>query len=512
MRHSIRKKLVLILVAMVSGTLMFCILLNSLFLESYYYTQKENVLNQVYDQFASVEDVKSYFDESKNLKSLNKLCENNNITLTIFDYSGTVIYSNGRSLVNLFMNRLLQGQIDLSESRDVKLYNDESTGLGYLEMYGRVCNEAYFIMRVPIESIRQNVMISNRFFIYITSLTLLLSTAIMWIVSKQFTKPIKKLVGISERMCELDFQVKYDGNSDDEIDTLGRSMNKLSETLETTIADLKKANNELQKDIDQKVEVDNMRKDFISNVSHELKTPIALIQGYAEGLKEEINDDPESREFYCDVIIDEANKMNRLVRNLLALNQLEFGNTTVEMTRFNIVSLIDGVLNKSKIVIEQKQAHIFFDNSQEFYVWADEFMIEQVVTNYINNALNHLDGERNIQIDLVKNENNIRVSVFNNGKNIPEEDLDKLWIKFYKVDKARTREYGGNGIGLSIVKAIMDQHHKKYGVSNEKDGVVFWFEVESAQNKREADNEEVPEKEKKKRKGIKKDEHRKGEE
>ena len=507
MRHSIRKKLVLILVAMVSGTLMFCILLNSLFLESYYYSQKENVLNQVYTQFANVEDVKNYFDESKNLVSLNKLCENNNITLTIFDYSGTVIYSNGRSLVNLFMNRLLQGEIDLSEDREVKFYNDQNTGLGYLEMYGRINNEAYFIMRVPLESIRQNVLISNRFFIYITSITLVLSTVIMWIISRQFTKPIKKLVRISERMCELDFQVKYDGNTDDEIDALGRSMNKLSETLETTIADLKKANNELQKDIDQKVEVDNMRKDFISNVSHELKTPIALIQGYAEGLKEGINDDLESREFYCDVIIDESNKMNRLVRNLLALNQLEFGNTTVDMTRFDIVSLIDGVLNKSQIVIEQKQAHIFFDNSQEFYVWADEFMIEQVVTNYINNALNHLDGEHNIRIDLVSNGDNIRVSVFNNGKNIPEEDLDKLWIKFYKVDKARTREYGGNGIGLSIVKAIMDQHHKSYGVSNEKDGVVFWFEVESAHNKKEPEISNQDEK--KKRKGIKKDEHRK---
>ena len=138
----------------------------------------------------------------------------------------------------------------------------------------------------------------------------------------------------------MDFDEKYTGTDKTEISILGNNSNALSETLETTISELKTANNELLKDIEKKDKIDEMRKEFLSNVSHELKTPIALIQGYAEGLKEGINSDEESREFYCDVIMDEANKMNIMVKKLLTLNQLEFGNDVVNMERFDIVALI----------------------------------------------------------------------------------------------------------------------------------------------------------------------------
>ena len=134
----------------------------------------------------------------------------------------------------------------------------------------------------------------------------------------------------------------------------------MSEQLEKTISELKSANNELQKDIESKIRIDQMRREFLNNVSHELKTPIALVQGYAEGLKENISDDPESREFYCDVIMDEAAKMNKLVKNLLTLNQLEEGRDETTMERFDIVSLIRGVLQSMDIMIRQKEARVSF--------------------------------------------------------------------------------------------------------------------------------------------------------
>ena len=225
-----------------------------------------------------------------------------------------------------------------------------------------------------------------------------------------------------------------------------------------------------------------MRKEFLSNVSHELKTPIALIQGYAEGLKECINDDPESREFYCEVIMDESSKMNQMVKKLLTLNQLEFGNDVVTMERFDLVSLVKGVIQSASILAQQKEAKLLFNEEEPVYVWADEFKVEEVVTNYISNALNHLEGEKVIDVKLIHEPGNvIRTTVFNTGKPIPEEDLDKIWIKFYKVDKARTREYGGSGIGLSIVKAIMDSFHQKCGVKNYDNGVEFWFELDANQ-------------------------------
>ena len=279
-------------------------------------------------------------------------------------------------------------------------------------------------------------------------------------------------------MSELDFDARYTGDSEDEIGVLGNSMNTLSEKLKETIGELKTANNELQKDIEEKIRIDEARKEFIANVSHELKTPIALIQGYAEGLTEGMAEDPESRDYYCEVIQDEAGKMNKMVKQLLTLTALEFGNDKPVMEQFDLVTLISGVLSSAKILLQQKEAQVIFDASEPVMVWADEFKIEEVVTNYLNNAMNHLDGEKRIEIRIEKNDKEVKVTVFNTGQNIPEEDLGKLWTKFYKVDKARTREYGGNGIGLSIVKAIADSMNKKCGVFNHEDGVEFWFELD----------------------------------
>jgi len=253
----------------------------------------------------------------------------------------------------------------------------------------------------------------------------------------------------------------------------------MSEQLEKTISELKTANNQLQHDIEQKEKLEDMRNEFLGNVSHELKTPIALIQGYAEGLKEGINDDPESTEFYCNVIIDEAGKMNRMVKNLLILNQLEFGSDEVEFERFDIVKLVKGVIASCDILIQQAEANIDFIAGESAYVWADEFKTEQVVRNYLTNAIHHAENEKRIEVKIIRTEGKVRVSVFNSGKPIPEEDIPKLWDKFYKVDKAHTREYGGNGIGLSIVKAIMESFHQGYGVKNYDNGVEFWFELDA---------------------------------
>ena len=225
--------------------------------------------------------------------------------------------------------------------------------------------------------------------------------------------------------------------------------------------------------------VEELKTDFTNNMTHELKTPIALIQGYAEGLKDNINDDEESREFYCDVIIDEAAKMNEMVKKLLNLNQLEFGEDQVNMERFDLNAVIKGVLQSSDILIRQKEAKVLFTGGDPLYVWGDEFKVEEVITNYLTNALNHLDYDHTIEITCKKEGNVVKTTVFNTGDPIPEEDLDKVWVKFFKVDKARTREYGGSGIGLSIVKAIMDSFQQQCGCQNYDNGVAFWFTLEA---------------------------------
>ena len=339
-------------------------------------------------------------------------------------------------------------------------------------------NGNLFLLRTPVESIRESVSLANRFLSYIGIGAAILASFIIMMVSRKISEPIKELTQISERMNHLDFDAKYEGKSRTEIALLGQNINQLSETLETTISELKSANNELLRDIEKKNEMEKMRTEFLSNVSHELKTPIALIQGYAEGLKEGVNDDEESRNYYCEVIVDEASKMNQMVQKLLTLNQLEFGNKTVSLERFDVVDLIRNYLQSSLLLCEQKGVQLKMEDYPPIHVWADEFGVEEVFNNYFTNAMNHVDGEKIIEVRVQTTENKVRVSVFNTGAPIPEDSIAHIWEKFYKVDKARTRAYGGSGVGLSIVKAIMDSMNQPYGVLNYENGVEFWFELD----------------------------------
>ena len=256
----------------------------------------------------------------------------------------------------------------------------------------------------------------------------------------------------------------------------------MSETLEKTIKQLRNSNIELEKDIEEKSRTDEMRKQFISDVSHELKTPIALIQGYAEGLVENITEDEASRKFYAEVILDEANKMDIVVKKLLELMRLEYGKNAFNLTRFNMSELICEVIKKSKKVLDDDDITVKFED-KEVYVIADEFYTEQVFNNYFTNAIKNIseiDGKKEIEISYEIRENKLRVKVFNTGENIESEDLIRIWNRFYKVDTSRNRENGGTGIGLSLVKAIMTNMNNKYGVENKVDGVEFYFELNCA--------------------------------
>ena len=377
----------------------------------------------------------------------------------------------------------------IGETREIILKTDKytlqkiyDTRLGdyYYELWGTLdCGDS-IMLRLAIQGIKDNVTIFNKFITYIGIAITLIGIVVAYIFSSYFTKPIMQLSELAKKMAAMDFDARYEGNDKGEIGILGESMNYMSSRLEQNIAQLKSANLELQSDIDKKVKIDQMRTEFLSNVSHELKTPIALIQGYAEGLKEGITDDPESMDFYCSVIMDEANKMNMMVKKLLTLNQIEFGDEELVMERFDIIELVSSVVNANELRAGQKGIKIIFNQADEHIdVWSDEYKIEEVITNYISNAINHCDFEKRIEVNVKKNGDNIRVSVFNTGKNIPEEDINNIWGKFYKVDKARTREYGGNGIGLSIVKAIMDSYGKEYGVRNLGNGVEFWFDLDA---------------------------------
>ncbi len=519
MKHSIRFKITLTLTIMVVLTIFVTWFINRTFLSNYYIYTKIKNLDTAYQEIKSIYD-KNTDDENlseSDTVNMEQLASKYSVDIYVINSLRGFIYPTSigeREYIQMlamqaeYLARYLNPDItnrrvikQTDNYRIIRLYDIQKEanyidmvglyGISFPELTGRMepnfnnngkenaKDFSIILLRSNFESIEEGVAIANDFLAYIGVLAVVIGSIAMLIISKRFTKPILELSGIAKRISDLDFEVKYKVETKDEIGELGRSINSLSDKLESTITELKQANNELLTDIQKKTEIDEMRKEFLSNVSHELKTPISLIQGYAEGLKENINEDPESRDFYCEVIIDEADKMNKMVKKLLNLNEIEFGNNQINFVRFDIVTLIRSVVSASEILFRQKEVILHFDQSEPLYVWADEYMVEQVVTNYINNALNHVSGQKIIEIKLIPRDDRVRVAVFNTGDNIPEEDLDKIWIKFYKVDKARTREYGGNGIGLSIVKAIMNSLNQDFGVINRPVGVEFWFELDT---------------------------------
>jgi len=477
-----------------------CAVMNTFFLEKYYIKNKKTALLDTYYLVNSAFNDGNYDSEETQLE-IQRVCGTYNITLLVVDETTNTVLAfsnNTDTLSNQLFYNFFGAEFDKPKDDDrpafwdaetileqnsdytIKVQSDFRSGDQYLEMWGILDNGNIFILRSPIDSIAESVSITNRFLLYIGLLAAGVSVLFALWASKKISKPISELTVISEKMKNLDFDAKYTGQTHNEIGILGDNINELSETLEKTISELKTANVELEKDLAQKTEIDEMRKEFLSNVSHELKTPLAIVSGYAEGLKDCVNDDAESRDYYCDVIIDETSKMNAMVKKLLTLNQLEFGTDTITVERFDIVLLIKNFLQSVDILIKQCNALVTMDEYEPTYVWGDEFKTEEVFSNYFSNALNHLDGERKIDISIRNVADDIvRVSVFNTGKPIPEDSIEHVWDKFYKVDKARTREYGGSGVGLSIVKAIQESQNQAYGVINYNNGVEFYFDLDA---------------------------------
>lgn len=480
---SIKVRLFIILCTTVITIIAFLILANNMILEEYYiYSKQQKLLNA----YAKIND---YYNNKIDIKDieieLEKISIYNNFDILIKTNNNIIIYSSNRdfiSNIDITAKNDKRNLIYSSDKISIRKTSNFSNGLTYILLTGTLDNNYSLYIRMPVSTIQESVRISNRFLYLICGITIIGSGIAILIISKRFTKPIAELEAIANKMSKLDFSHKYRiKDTDDEINNLGRSINTMSDKLEKTIKQLQETNIELEKDIEKKSKIDEMRKQFVSDVSHELKTPIALIQGYAEGLVENVVTDEESKTFYANVILDEANKMDLLVKQLLELMKLEYGNREFNNQKFDISELIQEVVRKSKLLIDEKNVEVQLNIEKPLYVYADEFYIEQVVNNYFTNAIKHvkeINGEKIIKINSeIKENNKVRITIFNTGEKIKEEDLTRIWNRFYKVDEARNREDGGTGIGLSIVKAIMNNYKNEYGVQNKENGVEFYFEI-----------------------------------
>ena len=480
----------LILIALIIG-----LSLSFAFSNRYYTNVKQRSLKEVYERvdrlYQGIASDSSGLLTEDAYSKLSLLCEEQTISLLVMTPSGKVDFSFGNynslysRLNDLMLSRDTQSSQRVIEKEDnyvLQSYNEGRNSNGHIEIWGFLSNGNFLIARSSYAGISNSVSVSFVFFGLVCGIVFLMLGFFSIMIIKPYTDSLNRLLIFAQKANKGEFEVEYEEpkrNQNDEIGMLGENISEMSRKLERTISELKTSNLKLENELKTKIKQEEARKKYMSDVSHELKTPIALISGYAEGLKEGISDNPEDRDYYCEVIIDEAEKMNNMIKKLATLNQLEHGASQVSLERFDVVQVIDGFLNAMAIVIEEQGAHVHFNNKNSVYVWSDEFLVEEVLTNYFNNALHHLNEEKIIRISVdYTDESNVRITVYNSGNSIPEEEQDKIWGQFYKVDKARTRAYGGSGLGLSIVKAVADSLGKKCGVKNEEGGVAFWIDLE----------------------------------
>ena len=483
---SVRVKLFITLSCIIVLIILFLILVNNFVFGQFYLYNRTQALKSVYEMVNS-----SYISgQISNLEmKLEQIAIKNNFDILIRNNLNINVYTSNKDFYQTFDEMTNELDIDEGEKIEenknyvIKKLQDKKNEVTYILLISTLDNGYLLYIRMPITSIQESVKISNNFLYLIAGFTILIAAVIVSYVSRKFTDPILQLNDIAKKMANLDFSHKYKvTDTEDEMNDLGKSINAMSEKLENTINQLKNTNIELEKDIEEKSKIDEMRKSFISDVSHELKTPIALIQGYSEGLLENVNTDEESRKFYAEVILDETNKMDKLVKQLLELMKLEYGKRQFKDHIFNIIEVEKEVIRKSHVMIDEQKIEVKFEQDEQIQVIADDFYIEQVVTNYFTNALKHtqeVNGHKIIKVEneIDKEKNKVRVKVFNTGENIPEEHINRIWNRFYKVDESRTREDGGTGIGLAFVKAVMNNYKNSYGVINKEDGVEFYFEL-----------------------------------
>ncbi|MGN1030805.1 MAG: sensor histidine kinase [Butyricicoccaceae bacterium] len=483
-RHSIRFKFFISIAVIAVGFIGLLLVLNVLFFKDYYQLAKKRSLVNVYE---TVNQCYGNVSDETFANRMQQLEERYSVKIDIGGLYGEYIYSTSAHQNQDFMIPMIQTR------RLMYYYYDEdelahkgytfASVLGtvdekeYIALIGRLSGGEQLIARVPAAAIEENRSFNLVFLSATGLLALLVCLGLGYYVAGWFTKPLQEMTRTANALARMDFSQKVpERGGQDELSQLGSSINQMSDHLEQSIRDLQEMNQQLEAEIRKKQQIDDMRKEFIINVSHELKTPIALIQGYAEGLRVGISGSEEDKNYYCDIIIDEAKRMNQMVIQLLALSRLELGNTPLHYTEVELYDLAESVVSKTRVMWEEKGLSIDLSGIGDQVVSGDYEKLEQVVTNYMTNAIDHTPPGGAIALRSSEDAQHYIFCVRNQGAPISEEDQQKIWDKFYKTDKARTRiTGGGTGIGLSIVRAVMNAHQGGCGVRNVEDGVEFYF-------------------------------------
>lgn len=468
---SIRLKMFLQIASILLAAVTVILVINTTYLGDLYFINEKRKIKST-AEYLNTLDLKS----GVYLGTVGKIETENNISIDIYFPDGTPLYLSAKNLVPKGGNTVIieHHAGDDGSVLDVR----ETNGVQYIDYKCTLQND----IEIEIFSVKANIETNAGvalYFVWASILIIFVIVLIFFIIySKRFTEPLIEMSKITEKMSNMDFSERLEVKSNDEIGELSGSINNLSSSLDRTLQDLNEKNEKLKSDIEKKQTLEELRKEFISSISHELKTPISIVRGYAEGAELMLQSgDTDGAAEYCDIIIKESDKMNALVFELLELSRFEIGDSRLECEEFYLKDFIRDYTDSEKIVFEENGITCKTDIPESIKCFGDIIKLNMVLNNYVSNAVAHADGEKIIKIFCEENEDTIRVNIFNTGNPIKDEDIDKIWDSFYRADKSRSRKEGRFGLGLSIVSAIQNLHGNEYGVFNSDGGVTFWFDI-----------------------------------
>ncbi len=446
-----------------------------------FFSYKEK--NTLKEQIIAISELD--FNDSKAVKNaIYNINEKYNFDIEIYNSLGNISYTTrGGQMMDFFEQQNDRFQMQHEEMLPTKT-QDLGNGIVFQTAIRHFDKQEFLLVRKTLDDnlfaevrvqkqlIANSAAIANEFIVIVAIICFLLSIIWVFVFAKRFSKPISLMNEITNDMSNLNFKRRLNIESKDEIGQLALSVNELSDSLSTALSNLEETNAKLRDEVELERQLDVMRRGFVANVSHELKTPISIISGYAEGLKLNIN--PESNEQYCNTIIEESKRMNKLVLSILELSRYESGQIPLKQEFFDISPLCTQMLTR---IFRNKNIETENNIPENTLCYADVLQIEQVLKSLLENAAVHTETNGKVWVTAEEKNEIHKISVFNIGKPIDSEIMPQIWQSFYRGDASHKRESSRFGLGLSIVAAIMKMHGTNCGVYNTENGVCFWFEI-----------------------------------
>lgn len=503
LKYSLKNRLFMVILFVLIFNIMLSLVLGTTFFDKLYTYDKIDSLKK------GVDEIKTSYQSDDLDTIVNTIIEHEvqNMSICIFTldvntgdgeleyYSRQKYFSNNPFDKDvLYLIEKLYNENAFNKLTDKSTYyiiNDENNNRpdNNITVLSNIKDNKYIIMQTPKKFIRDISDLTIKYTMYISIFTFLIGALFIYFIADHTTKPIREIQKIADKISNLDFSYRCSVLSKDEIGLLSVSINNMAGKLEDFVSQLMVANEKLKDDLTRQEKTDQMRKQFIANVSHDFKTPLTLIMSYSEALLDMKDMDETTKTEYLNIIINEGNKMSEFVQELLKLSQLESGMIKLEKSNFSLNEIINDTVRKNKIIAEQKNLTVEKYISDNSIVFADYYRINQVFQNLYENAVKYGANNGIVRVTTLNLSNKCIVKIFNTGKFISDEDLENIFISFYRSDKSR-KNMGSYGLGLAIVKVIMDMHGENFGVQNVDNGVEFWFELENVEMDMEIELEE----------------------